>query len=48
LGVGLFAALLASYLWGTLALVGLLYLVSIPFSLRRYMKEKAELAETAE
>lgn len=45
LGVGLIAALLASYLWGTLALAGLLYLVSIPFSLRRYLKEKAELGD---
>jgi CDP-diacylglycerol--serine O-phosphatidyltransferase len=38
--VSIFTALLASYLWGTVALAGLAYVISIPFSQRRYMEER--------
>jgi len=41
--VGLFTAFLASYLWGTVAIAGVLYLISIPFSQRRYMEEREKM-----
>ena len=41
--MGLFAAFLTSYLWGTIAMAGIIYLVSIPFSQRRYTEERDKL-----
>lgn len=41
--VGLFTAFLASYLWGTIAIASVLYLISIPFSQRRYTEEREKM-----
>ena len=41
-GVGLIAAMLVSTPWLTLALIGIAYLISLPFSLRQYRRLRSE------
>ena len=48
IGVGAFAAFLVSTPWVTLSAVGLAYLVSIPLSMRAYLRLKAAARETGE
>ncbi len=48
LGVGVAAAALVSAPWTTLAFVGLAYIVSVPFSARRYKVLEAEAARLQE
>lgn len=48
LGVGILAAALVSAPWATLSLLGLAYLASIPFSVRRYRELSEEAAKLRE
>ena len=41
-GVGLIAAMLVSTPWLTLAMIGIAYLISLPFSFRQYRRLRRE------
>ncbi|MFQ5535757.1 MAG: CDP-diacylglycerol--serine O-phosphatidyltransferase [Sphingomonadales bacterium] len=48
IAIGLIAAFLTSYLWGTVMMFGVIYLATLPFSIGDYRSEKSSYLEQSE